>query len=211
MNEQKKLWNNAHQNGDLKHDVNKPSEFAKEVLKLLSPKSKILELGCGNGNDSIGFAKAGHNLIATDFSEVVIKNNSERLGQVSGLTFEVLDMSEPFKFERNEFDAVYARLSLHYFTNEVTRRVFSEIKRVLKPNGQLFFICKSTDDPLYGKGNQIEADMFELDGHVRHFFSEEYARSLMSDGFRIEKLTSGSEKFYGYESSFVKAIASAVK
>lgn len=211
MNEQKKLWNNAHQNGDLKHDLNKPSEFAEEVLKLLPPKSKILELGCGNGNDSVGFAKAGHEVMATDFADVAVKHNSERLGQIPGLTFEVLDMSEPFRFERNEFDAVYARLSLHYFTNETTRRVFGEIKRVLKPNGQLFFICKSTDDPLYGKGDQIESDMFELDGHIRHFFSEDYVGSLLSGGFEIEKLESGSEKFYGYGSSFVKVNARVSK
>jgi len=211
MNEQKKMWNNAHQQGDIAQHSKKHTDFAEEVLGIIKPKSKILELGCGTGNDSYAFAVNGHEVIATDFSQAAIDQDSERFKGVPGLNFQVMDISEPFKFNDNEFDAVYARLSLHYFTSETTRRVFGEIRRVLKPNGQLFFICKSTDDPLYGKGNQIEADMFELDGHVRHFFSEDYARSLLSDGFKIDKLESGTEKFYGYESAFVKAFGSAQK
>ncbi len=35
-------------------------------------------------------------------------------------------MNEPFKFDSSEFDVVYARLSLHYFTNEVTIKILNE-------------------------------------------------------------------------------------
>ena len=115
------------------------------------------------------------------------------------------------RFRDSEFDGVYARLSLHYFTDDVTKSIFREICRVLKPNGYLCFICKSTNDPLYGKGTEIEKDMFENNGHIRHFFSEDYAKSLLVNDFTIEKLESGDEKFYGKDSAFVKVIAKAKK
>lgn len=211
MNDQKQLWDKAHQNGEINHYSSTPTEFAKEVIEVIQPASNILELGCGVGNDSVAFAAGGHQVLATDFSAVAIRKNSERFKDISNLTFETLDMSQPFSFANNEFDVVYARLSLHYFNDETTRKIFSEIQRVLKSDGHLCFICKSINDPLYGKGIEIEKDMFELDGHLRHFFSEEYAVSLSEKNFKVEKIESGDDKVYGSNSAYVKVIAVAVK
>jgi ubiquinone/menaquinone biosynthesis C-methylase UbiE len=199
------------QKGSINLFSGKPTAFAEEVIKTINPSSKILELGCGAGNDSVGFAQAGHTVIATDFSEVAIKRNSESFKDFAALSFEVLDISEPMRFHNGEFDVVYARLSLHYFTDKVTRKICSEIHRVLKPDGYLCFICKSTQDPLYGKGIEIEKDMYELNGHIRHFFNEEYTKSLLRDKFAIVKIKSGVEQFYGCDSAFIKVIARATK
>jgi ubiquinone/menaquinone biosynthesis C-methylase UbiE len=211
MNDQRKLWNNAHDKGDIRHYSDSTTEFAKEVLEIINPSSRILELGCGVGNDSIGFANAGHTVVATDFSEVAIAKNTKRWKNSPNLTFQVIDINQPLEFQANNFDVVYARLSLHYFSDIDTKKIFQEIHRVLKPKGYLCFICKSVKDPLNGKGEEIEKDMFELDGHVRHFFSEEYAKSLLRNGFTIERLESGAEKFYGSDSAYVKAFARAIK
>lgn len=211
MNDQKQLWNRAHQDGEINHYSSTPTEFAEEVIKIIQPLSKILELGCGVGNDSIAFASAGHHVLATDFSEVAIRKNAEPFRGNSNLAFETLDMSQPFRFSDNEFDVVYARLSLHYFNDEITRKIFSEIQRVLTPDGKLCFICKSINDPLYGVGSEIEKDIYENKGHVRHFFSEDYTKSLLKNNYKIEKIESGDEKFYGHNSSYIKVIAAAAK
>jgi len=69
-------------------------------------------------------------------------------------------------------------------------------------------MCKSVDDALYGQGIKIEADMFELKGHVRHFFSEQYTRQLLDDNkFKILSLSKGKEKLYERESAFIKVVA----
>lgn len=116
-------------------------------------------------------------------------------------------MSKSFPFPDNDSNVVYARLSLHYFTDKITRQIFSNIFRVLIPDGYFCFICKSIEDPLSGQGTQIESDMYERDGHVRHFFSKEYTKSLLQNHFRTEKIEIGDEKFYGRESAFIKVIA----
>lgn len=211
MNNQKQLWNNAHDKGDISHYSDSTTEFAREVLEVINPSSRILELGCGVGNDSVGFANAGHTVVATDFSEVAIAKNTERFKNGTNLTFQVIDINQPLDIQENDFDVVYARLSLHYFSDKDTKKIFQEIYKVLKPNGYLCFICKSVNDPLYGKGTEVEKDMYELDGHVRHFFSEDYTKSLLKNNYKIEKIESGNEKFYGHDSSYIKVIAAAVK
>lgn len=211
MNNQQDLWNKAHDKGEIAHYSQKPTTFAEEVLEILKPHSKILELGCGVGNDSVSFAQAGHTVLATDFSDVAIQKNKERFQDVENLTFQTLDIEKPMEYDDNEFDAVYARLSLHYFPDNKTRNIFQELHRILVPNGLLCFICKSTTDPLYGKGREIEPDMYDLDGHIRHFFSENYAKELLKDTFEIETLESGTDKFYDSESAFIKVIAKNFK
>lgn len=207
----KKFWDDAIASEDIIISTTKQTDFAEEVLTIIKPNSRILDLGCGLGNDDTIFAQAGHIILATDFSEVAISKCSKRFSNYSNLKFEILDLTEPFRFSDNEFDVVYAKLSLHYFTDQVTKEIFNEIYRVLKPSGYFCFLCKSIKDKYYGKGKVIEKDMFKNNEHIKHFFSEEYTKSLLKDKFVIAKIVNGYEKFYGNDHAFIKVIAQAVK
>lgn len=206
MNDQIQLWNTLHKKGKVNHSFNKPTSFAKEVQKLFSQKLRILELGCGVGNDSYYFASQGHEVLGTDFSQVAIEKNNKYFKE-NNLKFRILDISKPTNFPDNSFDVIYAHLSLHYFTDEITKKIFRELNRILKPSGLLCFLCKSTEDPSYGKGKQIEIDMFEENGHIRHFFSENYVKECLKSIFYIQKLDLGWEDFYNRHSAFIKVIA----
>lgn len=167
----------------------------------------MLELGCGEGNDSIYFANQGHTVTATDFSDIAIKQDKERWSNPR-LRFEILDISTPFSWGDKSFSVVYARLSLHYFRDDATKAIFKEIHRVLRPGGLLCCMCKEVRDSIYGKGNEIEPDMYELDGHVRHFFSERYAKRLLEySDLRTEMLETGKETIYDRQSAFIKIVA----
>jgi ubiquinone/menaquinone biosynthesis C-methylase UbiE len=207
MKDQLEHWNNAHKNQWLHAHSQKQTDFAEEVNRAIPAGSSVLELGCGEGNDSIYLAGAGHAVVATDFSDVVIKQNRQRYSRPH-LQFEVQDIGVPLKFEAGSFDVVYARLSLHYFPDKTTREIFKEIKRVLKPGGSLHFMCKATGDTIYGQGEKLEPDMYELDVHVRHFFSEAYVHTLLDEtGLDLESLGLGEEMVYDRRSAFVKVAA----
>jgi ubiquinone/menaquinone biosynthesis C-methylase UbiE len=207
MKDQLEHWNHAHSNQWLHAHSEHQTQFAEEVDDFIPPKSVILELGCGEGNDSIYFAKQGYQITATDFSDVAIERNKKRWSHAD-LVFTEQDISKPLLFPDNSFDAVYARLSLHYFPDTVTRDIFHELNRVLKDGGMLCFMCKSTNDSIYGKGDEIEPDMFELDGHVRHFFSEAYVSELLkASGFIADKIIAGEEVIYDRQSAFIKVFA----
>lgn len=203
---QKLHWNKLHQAKRLDKYSHDPTDFAREVIKLFPTNAKILELGCGLGNDTIFFAQNGYFVLATDFSDEAIKQNQQRYSNPN-LNFKIMDISKTFPLNRKEFDVVYARLSLHYFSDLVTRKVFKEIYRILKPSGLLCFMCKSTNDPLYGKGKKIEEYMFIYKEHIRHFFNEDYIEDCLGNSFKIESMESGTENLYGDRSAFVKVVA----
>jgi hypothetical protein len=88
-------------------------------------------------------------------------------------------------------------LGLHFFNNEDTNRVFVNIERWLKPGGPLGLKVKSTADPLYGKGEEIDEDVFMLDGQMRRFFSISTIEKLLS-GFNILSLDEYLGPYPGY-------------
>jgi SAM-dependent methyltransferase len=210
MTDQRRHWNTLYARDGARRLPQVPSPFAVECAASFAPGSLVLELGCGSGRDAAYFAERGHTVCATDFSTVALAAARRHQSEQSDVHYVALDSTGPFPFRDTTFAAVYARLSLHYFTDEVTRQVFREIRRVLRRGGPLCFLCKSIDDPLYGLGRQIEPDMFERDGHVRHFFSEAYARSCLGGDFAVVAIESGQAVFRGAPSAFVKVIARAV-
>lgn len=186
-----------------------PSAFAATCLPLLAPTARILELGCGGGADAGAFAGAGHTVTATDFVTAVVHANRERLGHLPNLSFETMRIDEPYPYADASFDAVYAHLTLHYFLHDITVAILGEIRRVLMPGGLLLFACKSPADPSHGKGIEIEPDMFDFHGKIRHFFSEEYARTLLAGNYADVEIHAHRGKLYRQRAGWITVVARA--
>ncbi|MDB5185646.1 MAG: putative methyltransferase sLL0829 [Candidatus Saccharibacteria bacterium] len=201
------MWDRKHGLGE--HAVYRegPLPFAERVEPLFPRTAEVLELGCGVGGDAYFFATKGHHITATDYSGVVIKQNHE-LRQHPTLKYSVLDLTEVLPCETESVDVVYAHLSLHYYDHETTKTVFAEIARVLKLGGLLCFACKSIQDSDYGKGEEVEPNLFiSAKGHVRHFFTSEYVEELMSGLFEIETIDESEEHYVNKTAAFVRCIA----
>lgn len=182
------------------------NSFAETCMPYLTGSTGLLDLGCGRGKDSLYFAKQGCLVTALDIaaSNLAILREAAEKGGVESIRSIEHDLSKPLPFSTKNFDAVYAHLSLHYFDDANTKEIFSEVHRVLKPGGWFFVKCKSIDDPLYGKGEKVGADMY-CEGHVRHFFSENYMRECL-EHFEIMHLAKTASVYVDYESAFIEAV-----
>ena len=70
----------------------------------------------------------------------------------------------------------------------------SEIFRILKPKGINIYTARHNGDGDYKNGVHVGEDMYENDGFIVHFFSEEKIKNL-SNGFdilEIEKFEEGT-------------------
>jgi SAM-dependent methyltransferase len=204
------LWNDKHAAGVHAAHSDSVTAFANLVLPDIKPQTNLLDLGCGVAGDSRYFAEHGVQVTATDFSEVVIAQDKERI-KLQGLQFAVVDLAKSLPYDAASFDSVYAHLSLHYFSDNQTQIIFDEIARILRPGGRLYFACKSTNDPKYGEGDRIAPDMFIVNGHIRHFFSPGYCRLLLEKSFHIDRLEESSSEYSGQMSAFVYCFATKAR
>lgn len=208
MANQKEMWDQIHARGGLEQYGVLPSDFAIKIEKNIARRAaRLLELGCGEGGDAAYFAVLGHDVVATDFSKVVVERASRRFFNVD---FRVTDI-ENLPFEDNSFDVVYANLSLHYFDDVLTRRVFGSIARLLSGGGQLAFRCKS----IYSQSEkenatEIAPNIYDKGGHLRHLFSTDYVEDVTSGLFRLDRNEYTTGDAYGFESFFIETEATKV-
>jgi SAM-dependent methyltransferase len=150
----------------------------------------ILELGCGTGNDAARLADEGYAVTALDFSGEAIERARSRFGSRVG--FLVADMAAPLPFRAGGFDAVMSNVALHMFPDGVTRSLFAEIGRVVRPDGLFVFHVNALNDrPLRARqrpgAQELERNYVrEPSGQTMHFFSDDYLQDLLQPWREIQ-------------------------
>ena len=170
-----------------------PSEPAKTAADLFSKENAktILELGSGQGRDTLFFARNGFRVYALDYSEVAIRTIREKAGEtgLSGLILPTRhDIRAPLPFEDGALDGCFSHmLFCMALTAEELDFLSGEIRRVLKRGGLNIYTVRHIDDPHYRKGIHRGEEMYEVGGFIVHFFSREKVREL-AKGFEIVEI-----------------------
>jgi ubiquinone/menaquinone biosynthesis C-methylase UbiE len=113
------------------------AECKRESYDLLNatPGRRILEVGCGLGDDAAALAKRvapGGSVVAIDGSQAMIDAARERHGDVAGLSFDVADAAH-LPFDDASFDACRIDRVLQHI--EDPAQAIAEMVRVLRRGG----------------------------------------------------------------------------
>ena len=177
-----------------------PSLSAKKALELFKEKNihKIVEIGAGLGRDTLFFAKNSINITALDYSPSGIEaiNQKTKKNNLSNyISTKLFDVRQKLPFEDNSVDACYSHmLYCMALTIDDLQKLNNEIHRILKPNGLNIYTVRHTNDGDYKNGKHIGEDLYENDGFIVHYFSEEKVNSLLN-GFKnitLEKFEEGT-------------------
>ncbi len=158
-----------------------PSNFAVFVSNFLMKGSHLLELGCGNGRDSIYFSKReGLTITALDQCQNEIDDlNSEGIKNINFLAHDFTEYAA-----KDTFEYIYSRFTLHSVDMEGERRTFVNAYNSLKPGGLFFIEVRSIFDELMGEGKEVGEYEYITD-HYRRFVEIE---QMISNG-KAAKLT----------------------
>ena len=177
-----------------------PSISAKKALNFFKEKkiNNIIELGAGLGRDSIFFAKNNIKIQALDYSSsgIEIINHKIKKDNLSNyISTKLFDVREKLPFKDNSIDACYSHmLYCMALTVADLQKLNNEIHRILKPNGLNIYTVRHTNDGDYKNGKHLGEDLYENDGFIVHYFSEEKVNSLLN-GFKnisLEKFEEGT-------------------
>jgi SAM-dependent methyltransferase len=171
-----------------------PSDPARKALELFKREGirKILEMGAGQGRDTIFFAENGLQVTVLDYAEngvEAIARKAAALGLSKAITALRHDARNPLPFADASFDACYSHMlfCMALSTPEL-ERLSQEVWRVLKPDGLNVYTVRHTGDPQYGAGIPRGDDTFESSGGFAvHFFSREKVEHLAT-GFDIRSI-----------------------
>ena len=183
----------------------KPEMFGKEpsvaaigAAKIFKENNlkRILELGPGQGRDTFFFAKNGFNIEALDYSVSAVKgiiNKSKEYKLDNSLNAKIFDVRKNLPYENETFDGCFSHmLYCMAFSIDEIEKLNNEVNRVLRKGGINIFTVRNTSDGDYNNGNHRGEDLYENDGFIVHFFSEDKIKRLLS-GFELIDINSFNE------------------
>jgi SAM-dependent methyltransferase len=179
-----------------------PSVFAKQALELFRENgvSELLELGPGQGRDTMFFAENSLEVVGLDYADQSIAELNAK-AQARSLSLKVKiqphDVRQPLPFPDGSFDACYSHmlLCMHLSKRDIAFAL-REIHRVLRSGGFAVYSVRSVFDKHYGhsEATYLGEQIYKIGGFVVHFFSEEMIRKLAQsfEVLKIGRLEEGS-------------------
>lgn len=168
-----------------------PSGFAQFAATYMKKGHQLIELGCGNGRDSIFFAQNGIKTTSIDLSSTAIDLVKQHAGELA--IFAVCDDFVKSKVLFSiEYDYCYSRWTMHSIDEEQQEELLENVYNALRPDGLFFIEARTIHDDIYGKGETIGSDAYIYDGHYRRFLTlDKLMERLKSKGFSIEHSEEG--------------------
>jgi SAM-dependent methyltransferase len=168
-----------------------PSQFATFVAGELDGPHRVIELGCGNGRDSLFFSAYGHQVTGVDGSQAAVSacaSLAEALGEPVTFLHSVID--DPDLADRltggEEPMALYARFFVHAITDEEEQVFLDLAAKVTRPGDLLAVEYRTLRDQVGAK---------ETGTHYRRFvLPATFQARALERGFQVTYAVEG----FGY-------------
>lgn len=156
--------------------------FFKEGMQR-SP-GRVLELGCGSGNNLLLFHQFDWQVVGIDISaESIADARHNLLGGPEPVTLLQADLAKCMPHLIGEFDVVILPSFNYYVPRASFRDLLIDCNRLLKRGGLFYLRSRTPDDWRYGRGQEVERNGFILE------CTETGEKGLLNVFYRADELT----------------------
>lgn len=156
----------------------------KRYINLLSGK-RVLDLGIGEGKNSVFLADMGFSVTGVDFSLEALKICKKYCSKIDLVHCDIRN----YEIEKDSFDLIMSNFVLHFLHKDDVYAIIKNIKSGLAKNGLVYISVFSINDPSFSvKENSssfsmIDNNIFynELNDTYFSFFSKDEVLELFSD------------------------------
>lgn len=169
-------------------------------------KKSILDLGCGLGRHSILFAQHGFKVTAIDLSDYGVNHLREwQKKEQLDILSKVCDMNV-LPFQDNAFDCVWAYHVISHTDTEGFQGILSEIKRVLKHEGEIYLTLCSKETVSFKDGihpiideNTVLKSEGEAEVEMPHYYVDLKDVLRLFEDFDIERIRHIDDCYYDHD------------
>lgn len=130
-----------------------PSLLALELAPIIPPGGRVLDLGCGEGRDSVFFASRGFDVTGVDPSSAGLRK-AERLAEEREVQVTWVEAMPPDLPVSGRFDLVYSCGAIHYVPRRERRRLYHAMRTLTAAGGRQAHIV-FTDRWIYGERGEV--------------------------------------------------------
>lgn len=165
----------------------KPNPLLQNMQDRFKIGSYFLDLGCGQGRDSLFMMRNGFKVDAVDNSQKAISDIKEVLSKevekLDDISLHCIDI-ENFNIAKNKYDIVNLFNSLQFLLKADALKVLDNVKNNIRDNGYIIISCFTTHDYFYQKALNKEKCCFEPQ-ELKNIFSDfniiKYKEEIIED------------------------------
>jgi len=200
MNSSEKEWEDFNKNKEKTNYPKWPNEVMVKIIfgdylkKRIAIKSasKILDVGCGFGNNLLPFLDVGCQCFGAEITQAMAEETEGILQKKGYHTLIRCGKNKELPFEDNFFDILLSINTIHYEkTEKDIRLAFTEYKRVLRKNGRIILITAGPKHEIFMRArpfgfHQYEVGNYDFRNGERLFFFEtaRYLKKIMNHFFK---------------------------
>lgn len=187
----------------------RPSTMLTDFMADMPPGLRVLDLGSGDGRNSVWMLKQGHSVSAIDLSIVGIDKLrliAQSLGKSDQLRSVVGSAVTTTLFE-HEYDVIVASTILCHLVPAEAMRVMSQMRSALAPGGHLYVSVFTREDPSFRNG--ISGERSETADAVINHFEQNGLLSKLS-AYTILRYFEGKYKDLTHGPAHLHVVARAI-
>jgi len=167
------------------------ARFVKNMLlseTCVNSKSRVAELGVGNGRNAIFLSQIAKEIVGFDISQDMLKKAKLKTAKYENIKIVRHNILEPFSDKYGQyFDVALISLAFHGFKDHDKDKIFENVREVLRNGGKFYIFDYNQMDyakaPLYFK---ILIDKFECP-LAEEFLSYPLEENASEHGFKLTK------------------------
>jgi tellurite methyltransferase len=145
-----------------------PSDWAREIARLVRPGDAVLDLGCGEGRDSVFFAELGATVTGVDLAAGGL-DKARRLARRRGVRVRWIEGGMTEALPAGRFDLIFSCGTIHYVPRAERGPLFRRLAAMTPPRGHQAHVV-FTDRHVHEEKGEI-VDYFTA-GELREAFVE---------------------------------------
>ena len=179
-------FHSAYQDGFAPWDIDKPQSVFVRLVERGEIQGKVLDAGCGTGENALYLAEQGCEVTGIDFVPMAIERAQEK-AKARGVTahFQVADALQLGQLQQ-QFDVIIDSGLFHVFNDEQRQQYVQSLSQAVKPGSRVLILCFSTDEPGdHGPRRISEAEIHEA-------FSQGWnVQEIRSERFEAKQIPNG--------------------
>ena len=147
-------------------------------LQCLPADARLLDLGCGGGQDAGDLAQRGYRVVGLDRTRALLSAGRRRYRALPLVCADLRDLP----FQTMSFDGLWAAASLIHLPKPDARRILTDLCRLVRPGG--LFAATVT----HGVKSRLVTDGWLPGRYIARWRKEEFARAARRAGWTILEL-----------------------
>ena len=149
-----------------------------EWLRDLPADARLLDLGCGGGQDASDLRRRGYRVVGMDRTKALLSAGRRRDHSLPLVRADLRDLP----FHAMSFDGLWAAASLIHLPKPVARRVLTDLSKLIRPGG--LFAATVT----HGMTSQLVTNGWLAGRYLARWRKEELARAIRQARWKVLEL-----------------------